>query len=88
MENIQQIDRVAFEIGPITVYWYGIIIGAGLLLGWILASKESKKLGLSSDILADFLLWAIPIAIISARIYYVLFEWGYYKENLGEIFAI
>lgn len=88
MENIQQIDRVALEIGPITIYWYGIIIGAGLLMGWILASKESKKLGLCSDILADFLLWAIPIAIISARIYYVLFEWGYYKENLGEIFAI
>lgn len=88
MDNIQQIDRVAFEFGPIIVYWYGIIIGTGLLWGWLLASRESKKLGLKPDILADFLLWAIPAAIISARIYYVLFKWDYYKENLGEIIAI
>jgi len=88
MENIQAIDRVAFELGPITVYWYGIIIGVGLLLGWLLATKETKRLGLDKDIFSDLLLWAIPIAIISARIYYVLFEWGYYRDNIGEIIAI
>lgn len=88
MDNIQQLNRVAFEFGPFTVYWYGIIIGTGLLLGWIIAQKESKKLGLGQDLLADMLLWAIPIAIISARIYYVLFEWGYYQKNPGEIIAI
>jgi phosphatidylglycerol---prolipoprotein diacylglyceryl transferase len=88
MDNIQQLNRVAFELGSITVYWYGIIIGTGLLLGWIIAQKESKKHGLGQDLLADMLLWAIPIAIISARIYYVLFEWSYYQKNPGEIIAI
>lgn len=88
MENIQPLDRVAFEIGPLTVYWYGIIIGTGLLLGWLLATRETKKLGLQKEIFSDLLLWAIPIAIICARIYYVLFKWDYYSKNPGDIIAI
>jgi phosphatidylglycerol---prolipoprotein diacylglyceryl transferase len=88
MANIQPLNRMAFEIGPIHVYWYGIIIVTGLLLGYLLATSESKKHGLNKEIFADLLIWAIPISIISARIYYVLFKWDYYKENLGEIFAI
>ncbi|WP_282155994.1 prolipoprotein diacylglyceryl transferase [Cytobacillus gottheilii] len=88
MENIPTIDRVAFELGTFTVYWYGIIIGTGLLLGWILATKESKRLGLEKEIFSDLLLWAIPISIVSARLYYVLFKWDYYKGNPGEIIAI
>lgn len=88
MENTSPIDRVALEIGPFTVYWYGIIIGTGLLLGWLLASREAKKQGLDKDIFSDLLLWAVPIAIISARIYYVLFKWEYYSQNPGQIIAI
>ncbi|MFT8322769.1 MAG: prolipoprotein diacylglyceryl transferase [Bacillus sp. (in: firmicutes)] len=88
MGNIQPLDRVAFEIGPFTVYWYGIIIGVGLLLGWLLATRETKKLGLQQDTFSDLLLWAIPISIISARIYYVGFKWDYYSNNLEEIIAI
>jgi len=88
MENIEPIGRVALEIGPITIYWYGVIIGTGLVLGWILASKESLKQGLEKDVLADLLLWSIPIAIISARLYYVLFKLDYYLENPEEIVAI
>lgn len=88
MTNIPHLDRVAFAIGPLTVYWYGIIIGTGLLLGWLLITKESKKLGLDEEIFADLLLWAIPISIISARIYYVLFKWNYYSENPSEIIAV
>lgn len=88
MDKIHHLNRVAFELGPLTVYWYGIIIGTGVLLGWLLAQRESKKLGLGQDVLADLLLWAIPIAIISARIYYVLFEWSYYQKHPAEIIAI
>lgn len=88
MENIQAIDRVAFELGPFTVYWYGIIIGMGILLGWLLATRESKKLGLPQDIFSDLLLWVIPISIISARIYYVIFKWDYFSQNQMDIIAI
>ncbi|USK67037.1 prolipoprotein diacylglyceryl transferase [Peribacillus frigoritolerans] len=88
MGNIQPLDRVALEVGPLTVYWYGIIIGTGILLGWLLATREAKKLGLPQDTLSDLLLWAIPISIISARIYYVLFKWDYYFQNPQDIIAI
>lgn len=88
MDSIQPLSRVALDLGPITIYWYGIIIGFGIFLGWFLTTKEAEKSGLNKDIFSDLLLWAIPIAIISARIYYVLFKWDYYVENPSEIMAI
>ncbi|MFE7061624.1 prolipoprotein diacylglyceryl transferase [Sutcliffiella sp. NPDC057660] len=88
MNSLQAIDRVAFEMGPFTIYWYGIIIGIGVFLGWYLATQEAKNLGLSKDIFSDLLIWAIPIAIASARLYYVAFNLNYYFDNPGDIFAI
>ena len=88
MGNIQAIDRVALQLGSITVHWYGVIIVSGMILGWVLASKEAKKLGLYNDVFSDLLLWAIPISVISARLYYVVFKWEYFIENPGEIMAI
>lgn len=88
MGNIEPISRIAFEIGPFTVYWYGIIIGAGLLVGWWLASNEAERQGLEKDVFADLLLWGVPISIISARLYYVLFKLDYYLVHPGEIIAI
>lgn len=86
--NPTPINPIAFELGPISVHWYGIIIGLGALLGLYLATKECKRRGISPDVLVDLVLFALPIAIISARIYYVIFEWSYYKNHLSEIPAI
>lgn len=80
---IQSINPIAFQLGDIiTVRWYGIIIGVGILLALLLAMRESEKRGLDREIFADLMLWAVPIAIISARLYYVIFTWDYYSENL------
>ena len=57
--NIQPIDPVAFSLGPISVHWYGVIIGLGIALALWLAMRESEKRGLQKDIFADLLLWAI-----------------------------
>jgi phosphatidylglycerol---prolipoprotein diacylglyceryl transferase len=86
--SINTIDRIAIEIGPITVYWYGIIIGIGILIGLMLVMKESSKVGLDPNIFLDLLIWAIPLSILSARIYYVSFEWENYKGNLLNIVAV
>jgi phosphatidylglycerol:prolipoprotein diacylglycerol transferase len=86
--SIQPIDRVAFELGPITVYWYGVIIGLGALLGLWIAARESERRGLGKDTFVDVVMWAVPIAIICARIYYVLFEWDFYSKHPGKIIAI
>ena len=87
-ETIQPIDPIAIALGPIQVHWYGVIIGLAIILALYIAIKETEKRGLDKDLFMDLMLWAIPIAILSARLYYVLFEWGYYSQNPGEIIAI
>ncbi|GLB59811.1 prolipoprotein diacylglyceryl transferase [Cytobacillus sp. NCCP-133] len=86
--NIQPLDPIAISLGPIQVHWYGLIIGIGIALALIIAMREGERRGLPKDIFADLMLWAIPIAIISARIYYVIFQWDFYSQNPGEIIKI
>lgn len=87
-DAIQPLDPIAISLGPIQVHWYGVIIGMGIILALSIAMRESTRRSLDKDVFADLMLWAIPIAIISARIYYVIFEWDYYVRNPGEIMAI
>jgi phosphatidylglycerol---prolipoprotein diacylglyceryl transferase len=87
-ETIQPMDPIAIALGPFQVHWYGVIIGLAIILALYIAIKETEKRGLDKDLFMDLMLWAIPIAILSARLYYVLFEWDYYSQNPGEIIAI
>lgn len=87
MGNIQPLDPILIS-WPITIYWYGAIIGTGALLGLWIAMRESERRGLNKDIFVDLVLFAIPIAIICARLYYVIFQWDYYGDNPGEIIKI
>ncbi|MDO8685215.1 MAG: prolipoprotein diacylglyceryl transferase [Clostridiales bacterium] len=80
------IDRVAFEVFGISVYWYGIIIAAGFLLAVLLAMKASTSFGLNPDLIIDLVLFAAPVAIVAARIYYVVFKWSEFKDNLIDVF--
>ncbi len=56
------------------IHWYGVIIAAGILAALQLSTKEAKKKGLEEDTIIDMALWAIPIGLLGARLYYVLFE--------------
>jgi len=77
------------ELGPFTIYWYGVIIATGALLGIYLAMKEADRLGWEQDTIIDFVVFAIPIAIIFARIFYVVFEWERYADGpFWKVFAI
>lgn len=85
----EALDRVALSIGPFTIYWYGIIIATGLFIGLYLATREAEKVGMKKDIPTDLIIWAAPIAIIFARIYYVIFEWERYRgEPLWKLIAV
>lgn len=87
--TIEPINRVAFSIGSFPVHWYGLIIGVGILLGYYIATRESERLGIDKDTIADLLLIAVPVAIICARLYYVIFEWNnYYRYHPAEMFKI
>ncbi|HAA4190946.1 TPA_asm: prolipoprotein diacylglyceryl transferase [Listeria monocytogenes] len=86
--GVQPLNPVAIQIGSISVKWYGVIIASAVVIALLLALSEANKRKMDKEIIVDLLIWAIPISIISARIYYVIFEWDFYKNNLGEIVKI
>ena len=78
-------DPVAFKIFGIEIMWYSILITIGIVIGAILAFREAERLGIGEDNLIDLLLYAIPLAVLGARIHYVIFTWDYYSQNPKEI---
>lgn len=81
-------NPIALKLGPIEIRWYAICIVTGLILAVYLAMKEAPRKRIREDDILDFILIAFPLAIIGARIYYVIFSWQDYKDNLREVFAI
>ena len=71
-----------------SIAWYGVIIAVGMVLGVILAIYRARKQGLKDDLIFDFILLALPIAIVCARGYYVVFEWNSYSGDILSIFKI
>lgn len=86
--NLAALDPVAIQLGGLSIRWYGVIIATAVVVALLIALQEATKRNVDKELLVDLLIWAIPIAIISARIYYVLFEWSYYKDHLNEVIKI
>lgn len=82
------INPVAFSLGGLSVKWYGIIMAVAIILAVMMATAEGKKRQIESDDFLDLLLWAVPLGYVGARIYYVIFEWGYYAQHPDQIIAI
>lgn len=82
------INPVAISIFGINIYWYGIIIVTAILIGLFLAKKDNGLHGIKYDDVFDFILIALLLGIISARIYYVIFKLDYYKIHPKEILMI
>ena len=76
------------SIGNFQIMFYGIIIACGFLAGLVVAQQEAKRTGQNPEIYMDYLLWMMIPAIIGARIYYVVFSWDAYKDNIPEIFNL
>ena len=71
-----------------TVYLYGIVIAVAFILAIVWMTKNCKRFGIREDDLYDAIIWAIPLGIIGARLYYVLFSLDYYIANPSKIIAI
>ena len=83
-----EISRVAFRVLGFPIYWYGLLIAVGLVLGALCATLRENRLNLKKDTAVDFLLLALPMAIVCARIYYVVFEWSSYADHPLSIFNL
>lgn len=77
-----------FGIQGLNIAWYGVIIAGGMVLGVLLAMARASRRGYHTDVILDFVLLAIPLAIVGARLYYVAFEWKNYADDLIKIFAV
>lgn len=82
------LNPIAFHLGPIQVHWYGVIIASAVIIAVTLAVREGGRRNVLADDIYDMILWALPAAIIAARIYYVAFEWPYYSQHPAEIIRI
>jgi phosphatidylglycerol:prolipoprotein diacylglycerol transferase len=79
------LNRVAFSVFALPVYWYGLIISFAFLLGTVLGIRHCKKYEIKKDDFLDLLMVAIPSAIVFARLYYVAFAWEDFKGNFFSI---
>ena len=82
LSNVPQ----GFSIFGFRIALYGVIIGIGVLLGVLMAVYIAKKEKLDPDIIWDFAIYAVIISVICARIYFVIFSWDMYKDDLLSIF--
>ncbi len=79
---------VAFEIGPLTIRWYGILMASSILAGFWLAQRRATEEGLPADDLLRVGQWAVVAGLIGARLYEVIFNWDYYGRFPSKIIAV
>jgi len=81
-------NRVLVTIGPISIYWYSFLIIIAVIIGYNIIVNYSKKLSYKTGAIMDMTLGLVISAIIGARIYYVLFNFKAYSDNLVDIFML
>ena len=86
--QFQSPGPVIFEIGPLALRWYGLLIASAVLIGVSLSQYLAKRRGVNPDLLGDLTIWLVLTAIPSARIYYVLFQWQQYSQHPEDIIAV
>lgn len=82
LENVPK----SFSVFGFEIAFYGLIIGIGVICGVLMAVHIAKLEKMDSDIIWDFAIYAVIFSVIGARIYYVIFSWDLYKDNLLSIF--
>lgn len=80
---------IAFELGPISIRWYGLLIASAIIIGTLLAQNLAERRNVDPELVGDLAIWLVVGAIPCARIYYVLFEWQRFQtQPWYKVFAI
>ncbi len=79
---------IFLDLGIIKIYWYSLTMFLGILIGGSLAINEAKKYLIDEDFMINMFFYLIPFSLIGARLYYVIFNWSYYQNNIMEIFRV
>jgi len=83
-----QPNPVLFRLGPIAIYWYGVLIVGGAMLAAHIASKLSRRNGHDPEIAWNLLLVCLLTGVIGARIYHIISSWEYYRMHPGQMFGL
>ena len=78
----------AFQVGPLSIHMYGLIIALGLMAAVLYGCKRSQEFGIKEDDLIGGVLWVTPFAVLCARVYYVIFQWESCADNPISVFHI
>lgn len=81
-------NRVAFNIFGFNIYYYSLCILLGIIVAYFVIMIEAKKLNIKKENIIDLIFYTIIVGIIGARLYYVIFNFDYYINNISEILAI
>ena len=81
-------NPILLDLGFIKIYWYSLMIFIAFLIGGWFVLKEAKRFDISEDFITNMFFYTVPIAIIGARLYYVVFNWSYYSSHLSDIVKI
>lgn len=87
-ENFSVNPAPYFEVFGHRIHWYGVIIAIGFALAVAYALYRKKDFGLTEDNIIDMLIFAVPLSLIGARLYYVIFNFSSYKDNLANVIKI
>lgn len=80
-------NPIAFTIFGIDIRWYAITMVGGILAGLLFTLSRLKRWQITEDDFLDLFIWLIPLSLVGARLYYVIFEWDYYGAHPAEILA-
>ena len=78
-------NPIVFTLLGLEIRWYGILIALGMILGGLVMYRRGPRYGLDSERLLDLLILGIPVGILGARFYYVIFNWSWYITSEGTI---
>jgi len=81
-------DPILVSIGPIDIKWYSMLIIIGILISYYIIIKEAKKFEINSDYIFNMIFWTIIFGFIGARLYYIVFNFHLYRNNLIDILKI
>ena len=81
-----KISNIAFNVFGIDIYWYAILIVTAIVIGILWCKIHDGRYGIKFDNIIDLLIFALPVSFICARIYYCIFTWQEFSNNIFEIF--
>ncbi len=79
--EVFSLNRIIFSVGPFALHWYGLIIAVGFFAAAFYGIKRAQEFGFKPDTVIDLLLFCVPMSIIGARLYYVMFDWPRYQND-------